>query len=216
MADNPQSEDFPFNTYRDYIAALSNTDNAYQRLSYFLATSPDSAYGAHIQLETQVPRKGLVMVLDQVGGQLETRQFHFGEYGTQRDISDCIETIDELEEASDHHQSRIIFLSYHRDPFTGEYTGVNTDVLDVIGRRFRIHPEVLMWHFGSDYGLDKRFFHLAAPPIPLALSSSRYCHIMNDHSLFSCCLHPPRDGIRRGDGKFKMLLLFTRFYSVRL
>lgn len=178
---------FPYKSYRDYVSALSSTDNAYQRLGHFFSSSPDATYGPHGQQETQVPRRGSVIIMDRVQGNLETQDFCIGEGGSEKEIERCREA---LRNRQTQPKTRIIFVSYHRDPFTGEYTGVNTDVLDTIGKKFKIHPEVLMWHFRSDYGLDKRFFHFAAPPIPSALSSRSFCHLMSDHALFSCCLHP--------------------------
>ena len=189
MASEGDGEGFHFNTYREYVAALSKTDNAYQKLSRFFTNSPDAAYDANVQQDIQVPRKGSVMIVDYLdGGKLNSRQYSFGCYGTKRNYTECVDYL-EIGEGEPHAQGhRVVFLSYHRNPLTGEYSGINIDILDIISRKYKIHPEVLLWHFGSDYGLDKRFFPFAAPPIPSALSSSRYCHIVNDHSLFSCCL----------------------------
>lgn len=192
-----QQGSFPYATYRDYISDLSATDNAYQRLSHFLATSPDLDNGLLSHKVTQVPREGSVTIIDHIGGKLGSQEFQIGLTTSEKDADNCIAA---LNERSDSSETRIVLLSYHRDPFTGEYTGVNTDVLDAVGKKYKVHPEVLLWHFGSDYGLDKRFFLFAKPPLPLALANRTFCQLQNDHSLFSCCIYPPNGAAKPDTG----------------
>ena len=193
-----QSEkSFPYATYRDYVSALSATDDAYQRLSHFLASCPDENYGSQAHDETQVPRHGTVTIMDNIDGSFASQGFPIGAERSRKYASDCISALNERPNTSG---TRLILVSYHRDPFTGEYTGVNTEVIDALGKKFRMHPEALMWHFGSDYGLDKRFFLYAKPPIPSALSSHNFFHLQNEHSLFSCCLYGSKDAARPDTG----------------
>ena len=177
---------FPYRSYRDYVSALSVTDSAYQRLASFLASSPDALKTSHIHGETQVPRTGSVVVLDRVGDRLDSQHFPISEDSTEKDIAIFVDALDERPPAS---KTRIVLISYHRDSITGEYTGINTNILNTVGWKYRVHPEILMWHFGSDYGLDRRFFPSAAPPLPSPLSSRQFCHLRNGKSLFSTFLH---------------------------
>lgn len=190
MPCDPWVGEFPYETYRNYVSALSATDSAYEDLRKFFGSSPDDLLGSHVHQETQVPRDGAVTIMDsRKGRKLDTRRYPVGTTAgsfPEDHIKDCIRSLSERREEI---QTCIVFISYHRDPFTGEYTGVNTDILDAVGRRFAIHPEIFMWHFGSDFGLDKRFFPFASPPIPSALSSRNICHLRNHHSLFSSYLH---------------------------
>ena len=193
-----QSESpFPYATYRDYVSALSATDVAYQRLNHFLSSYLDENADFKVREETQVPRNGSVTIVNYINRSFLSQEFPMGAECSKRYASDCITALDQHRNPPG---TRLILLSYHRDPFTGEYTGVNTDVVDTIGRMFRVHPEALMWHFGSDYGLDKRFFLYAKPPIPSALSSHTFFHLQNEHSLFSCCLYGSNDMARPDTG----------------
>ena len=182
-----QLDRFPFKTYKDYIEALAANDAAYQALSQFLTTSPDLDYGLRIHRETQVPREGSVSIIDQTSARFEIREYLIGSPDGGRDASKCISALKVRSETS---KLRIILLSYNRDSKTGVYTGINTDVLDAIGTMYRVHPEVMMWHFGSDFGLDPRFFLYTGPPLQSALSNNGFCQLRSQNSIVSCCLHP--------------------------
>ena len=195
--DTPQDA-FPYATYRDYVSALSATDNAYQKLGQFLDSSLDIGYGLHVHNETQVPRNGSITIIDHIGEKLESQDFGIGVDYAKESVKDCIATLIQRSESS---KTRLILFSYHRDPFTGEYTGINTDILDLVCKEYRVHPEALMWHFGSDYGLDRRFFPYAKPPIPSALSNRTFCHLQNDHYVFSACLSSSDNSGRPDTGK---------------
>lgn len=191
MAPNFRDDEFPFDTYREYVSALSRTDNAYENLRNFFSSSPDDLFGSQVHAETQVPRSGAVILLDSTAsGKLDIDRYAIGEKGSSEQVKNCIAN---LKTPFKRLQARIIFVSYHRDPFTGEYTGINTDIVDAIGRKFHIHPETLLWHFGSDFGLDRRFFPFAAPPIPSALSSRNACHLRHHDSIFSYCSQTSQD-----------------------
>ena len=122
--------------------------------------------------------------------QIEYRAIYLvDEGGSRENIRRCIDAFNERHIAV---KNRLISISYHRDPFTGEYTGLNTDIINTVAHRYRIHPEILMWHFGSNFGLDPRFFPFAAPPLRSALSDRKVCHLRHHRhhrSLFSFCLH---------------------------
>lgn len=179
--------DYASQIYRAYISALSATDNVYQNLHRFLDSSPDTFESGYILRGTQIGRDGGVMIMDNVGGKLDMQHYPFGEAGGNEEyMKRCMRCLQESPQPA---ETRIILVNYHRDALTGDYSGVNTDVLDAVAWKYKIHPEVLMWHFGSDYGLDRRFFPLATTPIPSALSNRRYCHLRNQHSLLSTFLH---------------------------
>lgn len=186
-----QRHAFPYATYRDYVTALSATDNAYDRLGEFLAWPRDTPYGCHVHQETQVPRSGSVTIIDSLEGKAQLQVFVIGEEASEKAARKCICALEERPSSA---KTRVILLSYHRDSFTGEYTGVNTEILDAIGTKYHVHPEVMMWHFGSDYGLDKRFFPFAKSHIPSAVSNRTFCHLQSDHSLFSCCMGDVKHG----------------------
>ena len=185
MASCAREDGFPFATYKDYVSTLAVSDSAYQKLSHFFAAPYGIGHGDNVYGENQVPANGSVNIIDHFGGKLKSLDFSFGAGGSEKSAKECIYVLDQRPVQS---EVRIILLSYHRDPFTGAYTGVETNVLDYIARKFRVHPEVLMWHFGFDYGLDKRFFFFAQPPLPSALSNRTFCHLQNDNSLFTYCL----------------------------
>ena len=184
-AESLHSQSFPYATYRDYVSALAAIDNAYQKLHHFLTSTPNVDVDSQTYETTQVPKDGSVTIIDRVHGRLELQEFSMAAALSEKSVSKCITALNQCPDGAD---IRIILFSYHRDQFTGKYTGVDTDLLDAVGKKFRVHPEVLMWHFGSDYGLDRRLFPFAKSPIPAALSNHTFCHLQNDHSLFSCCV----------------------------
>lgn len=201
MTSGPMEDDFPFDTYRDYVSALSATDNAYESLRCFFSSSPDDLSGPQVHAETQVPRNGAAMIMHSTAaGKLEIDRYHVGEDGSRENANKCIDAFSERHVLA---EDRLIFISYHRDPFTGEYTGLNTDVINAVARRYCIHPEILMWHFGSDFGLDQRFFPFAAPPIPSALSSRKVCHLRHHNTLLSFCLHTSKEPRGANTGMFE-------------
>lgn len=156
MTPRPSQDGFPFTSYKDYVAALARTDNAYQRLSYFLASPASVDHQTDAGGESQqVPNTGSLTIIDHTDESSESQQFPLGAEDNESCAKDCIVALNERPTSS---TIRIVLLSYHRSPFTGQYTGVDVGVLNCIGKRFRVHPEMLMWHFGSEYGLDKRFF----------------------------------------------------------
>lgn len=200
MASDSLKDHFPFDTYRDYVSALSATDNAYESLRDFFSSS-DDPFGPQVHAETQVPRSGAVTIMDSTAiGRLEIDRYPVGELGSRENARRCIDAFNERHIVA---KNRLVSISYHRDPFTGEYTGLNTDIINAVAHRYRIHPEILMWHFGSDFGLDRRFFPFAAPPIPSALSSRKVCHLRHYHSLFSFCLHTSKDPDKENTGMLK-------------
>ena len=182
MPSAPHRDDFPYTSYKEYVSELSATDDAYEKLRQFLISSPETSYGHSIQ---QVSRSGSVKIIDCIDGSLESQEFTIGVDESKNHATECATALAERPSSV---QTRIILFNYHRDPFTGEYIGVNANLLDNIGARYALHPEVMMWHFGSDYGLDKRFFNYSKPPIPSALASRTFCHLHNHYSLFSCCV----------------------------
>ena len=194
MPNAPHKHDFPYSTYRDYVSALSSTDNAYQRLGHFLHSSPNRRHRSHPDPDVRILEDGGVTIIDCGTDRVSSQQSLIGEDEAEKEVPKCITYLQERPIES---KTRIVVISYQRDPHTGEYSGVNANLLDFIGMTYRIHPEVLMWHFGSDFGLDKRFFPFAAPPIPSALSSCTVCHLLSDHTLFSCCI-PASDDVPGG------------------
>ena len=198
MASGRLDDHFPFDTYRDYVSALSATDNAYEGLRDFFSSSSDDPFRPQVHAETQVPRSGAVMIMDSTAtGKLEIDRYPVGENESKENTGKCLDAFNKRPIVA---KNRLVSISYHRDPFTGEYTGLNTDIIDTVGHRYRIHPEILMWHFGSDFGLDQRFFPFAAPPIPSALSGSKVCHLRHHHSLFSFYLHKSKEPHRADTG----------------
>lgn len=180
MASYPSDHLFPFDSYKDYVTALSSTDNAYESLRDFFSSPSNSPSGPHIHPETQVPRSGAVMIMDSTpAGKLKVDRYPVGEGGSKGSVRRCIDALNERHVVG---ENRLISINYHRDPFTGEHTGLNTDIINAVAHKHRIHPEILLWHFGSDFGLDQRFFPFAAPPIPSALSSRIVCHLRHHHS----------------------------------
>ncbi len=183
-------------SYRDYVSELSMSHEIYQDLStFFNDASPLVGTKLNHNLETDVPRVGEVTITDCIGDAFMTQRYLIDADNTDDDAGRCLADLDQRPPTT---QIRIILISYWRDLFTGEYTGLNKDVLDRVGLKYRIHPEVFMWHFGSDYGLDHWWFPDATAPLPSALSSRTYFHLHIHRSLVSPYLYT-LNGVTKAD-----------------
>ena len=185
----------PRSTYRDYLLALSSSYTIYRDLSTFFDASPLVCTKLNYDRETQVPREGEVIIMDCMSDTFITQHYLMGAASSDEEAKKCIV---DLEQRPPTTQTRIIIISYWRDTITGEYTGLNKDVLGAVGLKYMIHPEVFMWHFGSDYGLADDWFPNATTPLPSALSSRTYFHLHNHQTLVSPYLHIP-NGTAKAD-----------------
>ena len=189
MMNEPLDPEFPYRNYTDYIRDLSAVDEGYTALYelFSLQSSGRREPGTDEYVaEVNGDRDGSVAILDSVDGKLNLRQYMVNKVNAAEDLNSCIQDVEQ--DLSDSH-TRVIFISYYRSPLYAGYSGLDLNVLDAIGYKYRIHPEVYLWHFGSDFGIFNTHDPFAKPPLPSALSSRRYFHIWNHHSIISTCLH---------------------------
>ena len=196
MAHEPLDPEFPYRNYTDYIADLSAVDEGYTALNDLFSSRPIRKHEPSLDFPivgANESRSGFVVIMDSVGGTLDLRQYMVSKANAAEDVESCIKDIEQ--DLSESH-TRVIFVSYNRSPAFAGYSGLDINILDAIGYKYKIHPEVYMWHFGSDYGIFGTFFPSVKPPLPSALSSHRYFHIRNHQSIVSTHLHtaagPPK------------------------
>lgn len=201
MTNEPLNPEFPYRNYTDYIADLSAVDEGYTALYNLFSSRPvrrhEPSIGGVIA-EVNKDRGGSVVVLDSVGGRLDLRQYMVSKENAAEDVKSCIKDIEQ--DLLDSH-TRVIFVSYYRTLTFAGYSGLDVSILDAIGYKYKIHPEVYMWHFGSDYGIFNTYFPSAKPPLPSALSTQGFFHIWNHHSIISTHLHSAAGARRANAGK---------------
>ena len=120
MADNQRDENFFYSSYKDYISALTLNDRGYRELERFLRLSTLTETKVNGQFATHAPREGVVIVYDEMEGGLKAR--YLNHIISEHDRQMCIDILVERLAIS---KIRIIHISYFRDEFTGEYTGVD-------------------------------------------------------------------------------------------
>ena len=213
MVNEPLNPEFPYRNYTDYIADLSAVDKGYAALHDLFSSRPIRRHEPSIDRVIEganESRSGLVVMLDSVGGRLDLRQYVVSKANTAEDVKSCIKDIEQ--DLSEPH-IRVIFVSYNRSPAFAGYSGLDVNILDTIGYKYKIHPEVYMWHFGSDYGIFDTFFPSAKPPLPSALSNHRFFHTWNHKSIISTYLHTAPRAEKANTGRFIMAKMQESFHE---
>lgn len=191
----PLDPEFPYRNYTDYIADLSAVDEQYTALYNRFSPRPIRRH-VNVDMLNAEPHKhrgGSVVVLDSVGGRLDLRQYIVSKENVAEDVRPCIKDIEQ--DLPDSHM-RVIVVNYYKRLLSAECSGLDVRILDAIGYKYKIHPEVYMWHFGP----RKNIPH-AKPPPPSALSTPGFFHIWNRHSVVSTHLHNTPGARRANAGK---------------
>ena len=178
------TDTIPYPTYGSYIAALSEKYEAYKLLHHVFASN-FSMEDSILSRWTSI--KGSVKIADAIDGELEMESYRIFKDESGGQVRACL---DKLNHRPPKSETRIIIVNYLRDPATGIYAGVNRDILDTLGMKLSIPPEIYMWHFGSNYGLIR---HVGDdgnyPPSASPLSNPSFFHLYNDTSLISIHEH---------------------------
>ena len=189
---------FPYTSYGAYISALAATEKIFTPLADFLRSGP-----VHLTGDSDVKmhqKRGFVTIYDSVDDRINKRQFDVGDFWTFSLA---------LEQRPIDVQTRIIVIGYSRDLFNTQYYGLNKDTLDFLGSRYRLHPEVFLWHFTfasstSDHRSEyTAFFDTANATFASPLSHRPFFHIQDHSSLISCC--PIREDLEKNTGEFTQL-----------
>ena len=203
----PLDPEFPYPNYTDYIRHLSAVDEDYTALHELFSLQSSRIREPGIDeyvAEINRDRSGVIAILDSVDGVVNLRQYTVSKANTAEDVESCIADIEqglEGHEGLSDLQTRVIFVSYYRSPLFAGYSGLDLSVLDAIGYKYKIHPEVYMWHFGSDYGIFGTYFPSIKPPLPSALSNRRFFHLWNHQSIISTRLHTAAGARKENTGR---------------
>ena len=184
----------PSKRYRDYIEDLSSSYPVYGALSNFFE-SPLVRTKPLNDRETKVLSEGEVTIMDATDDSFRTQRYLISE---QRPGDDSRRCITQLDQRPPETQTRIIVISYWRDTATGKFAGLSKEILDAVGLKYRIHPEVYLWHFGLYVDRDKDWHFKVTEISPMPISSRTYFHLRMDYSLITPYLHTT-DGATRAD-----------------
>lgn len=205
MTNEPLNPAFPYRNYTDYIADLYAVDKGYTALYNLFSSRPirrrEPSIGGVIA-EVNQDRSGSVVILDSVGGRLDRRQYMVSKVNGAKDVESCIKDIEQGQSES---HTRVIFVNYYRSLLYADYSGLDISILDAIGYKYKIHPEVYMWHFGSDFGIFHTYFPSAKSPLPSALSNNSFFHLWNHHSIVSTYLHTAAGARKANTGRYILI-----------
>jgi len=179
MANLNFDQGFPYATYREYISALAATDSVFTTLDEFFFSKP--SYLTKNSTATTSQKQGAVTIFDCVDGQIRERDFF---------PSDFHAFSLALDQRPQNSQTRIIVIGYSRDLFNSRYYEVNKDTLELLGRKYRLHPEIFLWHFTSTSNsrpVRTAFYDTENATFASPLSNRPFFHIQDHSSLVSCC-----------------------------
>ncbi|EEH36228.1 hypothetical protein PAAG_00551 [Paracoccidioides lutzii Pb01] len=130
---------FPYDSYESYADHLSKVDETYERLvDFFRSPLPQPRV-------SDKPSLGKVVIVDELGGELKFNEFPHKPEQLDKDHSSILNL---LEDRPTESNTRLIFIGYYHDAKTGEIEGVDRRIVDAVGMKYRVHPEVYMIQFG--------------------------------------------------------------------
>lgn len=187
-----------YSSYTEYVSDLSEHDEAFdQLLQFFTKPHDDSLFNhgkhpkewnrsqAHLSMCASA---GSLSVIDIVQDSLEIQNF------VVPSLQPCVDRLvilQALDSRPIRSKARIIFIDYFRCWVDGVFIGIDREVLDKIALQYRLHPEILRLHFGSNRGLDESGeINIDVPDYyDSPCATSQYLQLKYVHGFLSAHLH---------------------------
>ncbi|ODH38383.1 hypothetical protein ACO22_02382 [Paracoccidioides brasiliensis] len=195
---------FPYDSYESYADHLSKVDETYERLvDFFRSPLPQPRVSDKTSL-------GTVVIVDELGGELRFNEFPHKPEQLDKDHSSILNLLEDRPAESN---TRLIFIGYYHDTKTGEIEGVDRRIVDAVGMKYRVHPEVGHIHLRSrERRLEeaKNWYGVALPHPPHSLFNNASLDIltgMTSQVIIVAC-NGPIDYITRDPNLFRSKMLF--------